>query len=207
MTGYSRFMFFQKLGTRCLAVEFVLDSMKRLVSVDLIGKKNEVKLEYIISFYLHVFTFADHRQSCFTATVSSRRGTNNQKVLFGNVISQQGTEYDRSTGVYTAAEDGLYVFYVNIMAYKGKYCQGYISKNSVAMAQFYSDGRGIMAHNWQMGGNMVVINLVKGDKVWIQTRSCNDIYPDKYSIFIGCKIAWFFKEGCEDSSGDIKMQN
>ena len=44
MTSYNRF---QKIGRRGLAVVFVLDNIKRLVSADLsLGKKNQVILEY-----------------------------------------------------------------------------------------------------------------------------------------------------------------
>ena len=46
MTGYNRFICFQKLGRRGVAVVFVLDNIERLMSVDFIGKKNQIILEF-----------------------------------------------------------------------------------------------------------------------------------------------------------------
>ena len=136
------------------------------------------------------FIFTIGRQSFFTASVNSNPGSiNSKKVPFNNVFSRQGTEYDSTTGVYTAAEDGLYVFYVNIMVYYNKRCEGYISKDGRSVGKFLSDGSDASGGNYQMGGNMVVLNLVKGDKVWIQTNNCNYIYSAKYSTFAGFKIA------------------
>ena len=129
--------------------------------------------------------FTVGRPRFLTASVSSTLRTISGKVPFDNVISRQGTEYDSTTGVYTVAEDGLCVFYVNIMVLGGNRCQGYISKDGVQMAWFYSESSG----NHQMGGNIVVLGLVKGDNVYIQTYGCNYIHQTKFSIFAGFKLA------------------
>ena len=51
MTGYNRFIHFQKMGWHGLAVVFVLDDINRLVSVDLIGKRNQVRFELNLYHY------------------------------------------------------------------------------------------------------------------------------------------------------------
>ena len=99
----------------------------------------------------------------FCAKVASDLGEiNGQKISFGNVIDQQGAAYDSTTGIFTAPEEGIDVFYSSIVALNGKHCVVDITRNGIPVARLISDSD--HANDYHMGGNMVVVHVMTGEK-------------------------------------------
>ena len=124
----------------------------------------------------------------FSAKASSSLGEiSGKKIPFGYVIDQQGAAYDSTNGIFTAPGEGHYVFYTQIITPHGKYCNAFIARNGVSVANFISDSEHDM-EDWNMGGNMVVVHLMTGEKVWIQAGDCHGIHARFTNVFIGFKI-------------------
>ena len=109
--------------------------------------------------------FTDPKQKvAFTAGVTSSSTTwNSGTLIFNSVILNVGNGYNPSTGVFTSPVAGTYVFYVTAVEYNKQYLVVDIVLNSVSKVR-------TMGHNdasYQTGANMVVLNLQKGDSVWV----------------------------------------
>ena len=116
----------------------------------------------LIIFFL---LFTDPKQEvAFTAGVTSSSSTwNSGTLIFNSVILNVGNGYNPSTGVFTSPVAGTYVFYVTAVEYNKQYLKVDIVLNSVSKVRTigYSDAA------FQTGTNMVVLNLQKGDSVWV----------------------------------------
>ncbi|XP_078317159.1 uncharacterized protein LOC144620423 [Crassostrea virginica] len=104
------------------------------------------------------------QEVAFTAGVTSSSSTwNSGTLIFNSVILNVGNGYNPSTGVFTSPVAGTYVFYVTAVEYNKQYLKVDIVLNSVSKVRTmgYSDAA------YQTGTNMVVLNLQKGDSVWV----------------------------------------
>ena len=110
--------------------------------------------------------FTDPKQKvAFTAGVSSTSTTwNSGTLIFNSVILNVGNGYNPSTGVFTSPVAGTYVFYVSALEYSKQYLQVDIVLNSVSKVKLVGDSEAA----YQTGTNMVVLNLQKGDSVWVK---------------------------------------
>ena len=110
--------------------------------------------------------FTDPKQKvAFTAGVTSTSTTwNSGTLIFNMAILNVGNGYNPSTGVFTSPVAGTYVFYVTAVEYDKQYLQADIVLNSVSKVRTlgHSDA------SYQTGTNMVVLNLQKGDSVWVK---------------------------------------
>ena len=110
--------------------------------------------------------FTDPKQKvAFTAGVTSSSTTwNSGTLIFNSVILNVGNGYNPSTGVFTSPVAGTYVFYVSAVEYNKQELRVDIVLNSVSKVRTmgYSDAA------FQTGTNMVVLNLQKGDSVWVR---------------------------------------
>ncbi|XP_078310363.1 uncharacterized protein LOC144618362 [Crassostrea virginica] len=135
---------------------------------------NQLKISATISS-LELFrinqtlTKCDPKQKvAFTAGVTSDSSTwNSGTLIFNSVILNIGNGYNPSTGVFTSPVAGTYVFYVTAVEYNKQFLNVDIVLNSASKVRTYS-------HNsaaYQTGTNMVVLNLQKGDSVWVKHSS------------------------------------
>ncbi len=115
-----------------------------------------------------VFTtlFLDPNQEvAFTASVTSLSSTwNSGTLIFGVVITNTGNGYNPSTGVFTSPISGTYVFYVSAVGYSSQHLAIDIVLNSVSKVRVLGD----ITAGYQTGTNMVVLELQKGDSVWVR---------------------------------------
>ncbi|XP_078316918.1 uncharacterized protein LOC111103853 [Crassostrea virginica] len=144
---------------------------------------NQLKISATISS-LELFrinqtlTKCDPKQKvAFTAGVTSDSTTwNSGTLIFNSVILNVGNGYNPSTGIFTSPVAGTYVFYVTAVEYIKQYLMVDIVLNSVSKVR-------TMGHNdaaYQTGTNMVVLNLQKGDSVWVRHYSGKGYYT--YSV-------------------------
>lgn len=115
-----------------------------------------------------VFTtlFLDPNQEvAFTTSVTSSTSTwNSGTLIFDEIITNVGNGYNPSTGVFTSPISGTYVFYVTAVDYGAKFLAIDIVLNSVSKARAYCSH----STTYQTGTNMVVLELQKGDSVWVR---------------------------------------
>lgn len=110
--------------------------------------------------------FLDQNQEvAFTASVTSHSTTwNSGTLIFDVVITNTGNGYNPSTGVFTSPISGTFVFYVTAVEYGAQFLGIDIVLNSVSKVRAY----GHNAASYQTGTNMVVLELQKGDSVWVR---------------------------------------
>ncbi|XP_078316992.1 uncharacterized protein LOC111103840 isoform X1 [Crassostrea virginica] len=132
---------------------------------------NQLKISATISS-LELFRINQTLSTCdpkqkvaFTAGVTSSSTTwNSGTLIFNMAILNVGNGYNPSTGVFTSPVAGTYVFYVTAVEYSKQYLQVDIVQNSVSMVKLLGDDHA----DFQTGTNMVVLNLQKGDRVWVR---------------------------------------
>ncbi|XP_062567984.1 uncharacterized protein LOC134230236 isoform X2 [Saccostrea cucullata] len=108
----------------------------------------------------------------FSASVTSPNSSWNRGTLvFSTVITNEGNGYNPSNGIFTAPVDGTYVFFVNVQSYYRKTIYAAIVLNGATKVK-------TMAHNNynDAGPNMVVLNIKKGDAVWVRYSSGQGYY-------------------------------
>ncbi|XP_062595695.1 uncharacterized protein LOC134257062 [Saccostrea cucullata] len=117
------------------------------------------------------------RKVAFTAGVSSSTGSwNSGTLVFDRIVYNIGGGYDSSTGVFTAPVDGHFVFFVNVQGYSDKSVYTYIVLNGSAKVT-------TMVYNgdneyYDSGPNLVVLRLIKGDRVWVKHYFGSGYYTD-----------------------------
>ena len=127
----------------------------------------------------------------FTAVISKDVVNlgDNQVIVFDQVYTNLGNDYNHLTGIFTCSVQGLYAFYVHTLAEPGKHLETEITKNLNVMAQTYAYDKDFFSS----GSNMAVIDLQKGDTVLVRSHG---IYHDRngavmdfwYSSFSGFLI-------------------
>nr|XP_022293094.1 uncharacterized protein LOC111103841 [Crassostrea virginica] len=146
---------------------------------------NQLKISATISS-LELFRINQTLSKCdpkqkvaFTAGVTSDSTTwNSGTLIFNSVILNVGNGYNPSTGVFTSPVAGTYVFYVTAVESIKQDLRVDIVLNSVSKV------RTIGFHDaaFQTGTNMVVLNLKKGDSVWVRHYFGKGFYTDSVPI-------------------------
>ena len=134
-----------------------------------INEKSELipeKFDHFLKIKTHIFLFKEQTQKvAFTAGVTSDNATWSSGTLIFNVaISNNGNGYNPRTGVFTSPMAGTYVFYVTVVEYLKQHLMVDIVQNSVSKVRLL----GANDAAYQTGTNMVVLNLQKGDRVWVR---------------------------------------
>lgn len=129
-----------------------------------------------------VFTtlFLDPNQEvAFTASVTSLSSTwNSGTLIFDVVITNTGNGYNPSTGVFTSPISGTYVFYVSAVEYSAQFLAIDIVLNSVSKVRANCNN----SATYQTGTNMVVLELQKGDSVWVRHYGGKGYYSQSVPV-------------------------
>ena len=101
----------------------------------------------------------------FTAGVTSISTTwNSGTLIFNKAILNVGNGYNPSTGIFTSPVAGTYVFFVTAVEYNKQALAVDIVQNSVSKVRTLAEHTA----GYQTGTNMVVLNLQKGESVWVR---------------------------------------
>lgn len=124
--------------------------------------------------------FLDQKQEvAFTAAVTSSSTTwNSGTLIFNVVITNAGNGYNPSTGLFTSPIGGTYVFYVSAVEYSKQYLRIDIVLNSVSKVRAI----GVDSASYQTGTNMVVLELQKGDIVWVKHSYGKGYYSENVPL-------------------------
>ncbi|XP_062582760.1 complement C1q subcomponent subunit A-like isoform X2 [Saccostrea cucullata] len=93
-----------------------------------------------------------------------------ETLIFNHVLTNTGNRYNHYTGVFSADQDGLYVFYFGLEC-KGAKIQAEIVNDNVAFGFVYCDATSGGYHN---SGEMVVREIFSGTSVWVRVVSSSD---------------------------------
>ena len=102
----------------------------------------------------------------FTAGITSASSSWQGDILvFPHVITNKGQGYSSSSGKFTAPRDGTYVFTVTAVSYDSDWLTLEIVHDHVSKVRTLSDN----SASRQTGTNLVVLELDRGDAVWVES--------------------------------------
>ncbi|XP_062596068.1 complement C1q tumor necrosis factor-related protein 3-like [Saccostrea cucullata] len=104
---------------------------------------------------------------------SSDSSWNSGTMVFPSVITNEGNGYNPSTGIFTAPIGGTYVFFVNVQSYGSQNIYVDIVLNGSTKVRIMA-----FTGNYDAGPNLVVLNIQKGDAVWVKYYSGTGYYTD-----------------------------
>ncbi|XP_062599186.1 multimerin-2-like [Saccostrea cucullata] len=109
----------------------------------------------------------------FSASVTSYSSSwNSGTLVFPSVITNEGNGYNPSNGIFTAPIAGMYVFFVNVQDNGSNiYVDIVLNGSTKARTMAYYSG-----DSHDAGPNLVVLNVQKGDAVWIRHYSGTGYY-------------------------------
>ncbi|XP_062621808.1 complement C1q tumor necrosis factor-related protein 3-like [Saccostrea cucullata] len=120
------------------------------------------------------------RKVAFTAYLGNQKiKRNKQAIRYSRITLNIGRAYRR--GIFRAPVSGVYVFFFTSMPQRGKGDALWLMKNGRRVVESVS-GRVSSAYN--MGSNMAILYLRRGNKVWVQTSPTwkfSKIYRYRYS--------------------------
>jgi hypothetical protein len=106
------------------------------------------------------------------------------KVVFDNVLMDEGEGYDKTSGIFSVSQDGLYFFSAHLCNNAHKYVHYKIVKDDETIAvSSQIDPDNVRACN----SVSTVAMLKTGERVWVQTTSSSHIYTDghRWDSFLG----------------------
>ena len=97
----------------------------------------------------------------FTAGVTSDSTTwSSGTLVFPKVITNVGSGYNPSDGIFTAPRAGVYVFFVNVQVYSTNIHAAIVLNGATKV-------RTMAYTNHDAGPNLAVLSLQTGDRVWV----------------------------------------
>ena len=136
---------------------------------------------------LVVLIVAKETQEGFTVGVTSiNDGWSGYILIFPHVVTNIGNGYNPTTGKFTASNKGTYLFYVTVNTNSNNYIYLDIVHNGASKVR-------TMSHNtasYLTGTNMAVLELNKGDTVWVKRNSGQSYYSVSVPIttFSGVRL-------------------
>ena len=115
----------------------------------------------------------------FTAGITSYSYTWQGDILvFPHVITNKGHGYSSSSGKFTAPRDGMYVFTVTAVSHESNGLYLDIVHDGVRKVRTYSPNTA----RYQTGTNLVVLELDRGDAVWVKRASGQGYYTNSVPL-------------------------
>lgn len=107
----------------------------------------------------------------FSARISTLyTSKDGQTVVFNDIISNVGSGYNNQDGVFTTPVDGVYVFFCKITQDSNNHDMYYqFILNGSVKTQTLVFGR--LDHTHRTSSNLIVLQLIHGDRVWIKMSS------------------------------------
>jgi hypothetical protein len=90
------------------------------------------------------------------------------------VTANAGNAYNENTGIVTAPSNGTYVFFSTILSANTYNVWVEIVKNGES--QVGEGAHGSMRTLYPSASNVVILDLVQGDKVWVRSRGNGAVY-------------------------------
>ncbi|KAK3083513.1 hypothetical protein FSP39_024478 [Pinctada imbricata] len=115
--------------------------------------------------------------------------TQYQPIIFTEVITNEGSAYNASTGEFTAPSTGAYTFFYEFLVYPSGLIVLELQKENQTFAHSYAYGSD---SHFKGASRSAIIDLVKGEKVKVVYFSGNGTLHgatyNKYTTFSGFKL-------------------
>jgi hypothetical protein len=101
----------------------------------------------------------------------------NVKVVFDTVLMNAGKDYDKTSGIFSVSQEGLYFFSVHLCNYGNKAVEYKIVKDdeAIAVSKQYD-----LDNVFSCNSVSAIAMLKTGERVWVQTTASSHIYTDDY---------------------------
>ncbi|CAG2250291.1 unnamed protein product [Mytilus edulis] len=96
-----------------------------------------------------------------------------QKLIFDQVLTNIGGNYNAKTGLFQAEVSGAYLFFSDIGVMPNKDVSTGIVKDGTTLVQMYSQTPNVQGA-LESDSNMAIIHLNQGDSVWIEALQITD---------------------------------
>ena len=113
-------------------------------------------------------------------------------IRFDTIVTNIGSHYNRHSGMFTAPEQGVYVFSWNLYCHSGGYIFSQLVVNSNVVGAMFTSGEGATDIRSTTGVVVVLVNA--GDVVYVRTHPTQShsgnlySHPDWRSSFSGWKV-------------------
>ena len=128
----------------------------------------------------------------FTASCSASGTTKSyKKIIFNDVITNEGGAYNGSTGIFTCPAGGVYAFIWTLRTTSGKYCGANLVINGSVQSKIRARAYlgGISEDNvWSMATMSGTFRLTEGDRVWVRSQDYNYFATSPDNAFSGWKL-------------------
>ena len=111
----------------------------------------------------------------------------NKPIIFDTVISNYGSGYNPSTGIFTADKSGWYTFFYDIRVISGNnVCYIDLVRNGARISTVYAYSSESASHHISES-NLLFIHLNVGDRVWLYSKDTGNhvCSIDDFSSFAG----------------------
>ena len=113
-------------------------------------------------------------------------------IRFDTIVTNIGSHYNRHSGMFTAPEQGVFVFSWNLYCHSGGYIYSQLVVNSNVGGAMFTSGEG--ATDIRSTTEVVVVQVNAGDVVYVRTHPTQShsgnlySHPDWRSSFSGWKV-------------------
>ncbi|XP_071124032.1 cerebellin-1-like [Mytilus edulis] len=110
-------------------------------------------------------------------------------VVYNTVITNLGNGYDKSTGIFTAPSNGVYIFSWTVLTPHGKFFFTYLALNGNLIARNFAGAR--KEADSASGSQNVVIEVKKDDKIYVTIQegyTGQYLFGNSWSTFSGYKL-------------------
>jgi hypothetical protein len=121
--------------------------------------------------------------SAFFAALANNTGPFKQDkdLIFTQVITNYGDNYDPTTGIYTAPYNGIYQFLITISATGRQKAGVNVMKNKQSILTVWSE-----SEPWSTSSQTVILRLAINDNVYLRLQSrASHVHGYMYSSFGG----------------------
>ena len=110
-----------------------------------------------------------------------------ETVVFGTIVTNIGSAYSPSSGIFTAPSDGIYGFAWTLLTYPNIWFNSQLVVDGQTQLYQAINSRG--GRSYESSGCSGVLNLKAGQRVWIRKQSVNgDKLHAPWSSFSGWQI-------------------
>nr|XP_022320147.1 complement C1q-like protein 2 isoform X2 [Crassostrea virginica] len=138
------------------------DAKKEIAALK--NENSALKAEWQVQSNVTTLLSVKDTPVAFTASLTSPSDSWLGDILvFPHVITNKGQGYSSSSGKFTAPRDGTYVFALTAVSYYSNHLRLDIVHDGDSKVRTWSDS----SARYQTGTNLVVLELDRGDAVWV----------------------------------------
>lgn len=190
----SNFHYEEQLLEKMVRMEFAVEKMKNEMDdakqsvLKTLEEFHHMKKKHEDNIGERLEELKSKRLTAFTARLSTHlyKLGMNQRIVFDNIVTNIGSAYSGTTGVFTAPNDGIYYFIATVMSHLGQHIETEVVVNGQTMVKMYSFDK-----DHEQGTSGVVLQLQTSDEVWVQHLKTQgeNVYGDQWSTFSGFKLS------------------